>query len=64
MNETSVNASTPGSKGTHRWLAPELLLLSMKKNAQTKAPSVRPTKESDTYSFAMVVTEVTPKCLV
>lgn len=57
-NANSVNASTESGRGTLRWRAPELLQLSGKQDAKTQVP-VRPTKESDMYSFAMVVVEVT-----
>jgi len=57
-NVNSVNVSTPGGRGTLRWCAPELLVLSTKEEDQRKVLSVRPTRKSDSYSFAMVVIEI------
>ena len=60
----SVHASTPNGRGSTRWRAPELLVLSIRPKDQGKVKSVRPTKKSDVYSFAMVVTEVTVSCKI
>jgi serine/threonine protein kinase len=58
-NICSVNASTPNGRGSTRWRAPELLVLSIKPKDQDKAKSARPTNKSDVYSLAMVAIEVT-----
>ena len=60
MDDFSANASTPNGKGSTRWRAPELLELSIKVKNREKSKPVRPTNESDVYSLAMLVIEVTP----
>jgi len=58
MNDRSVSSSMANRGGSTRWLAPELLALSIKVINKGKAKATRPTKKSDVYSLAMVTIEV------
>jgi len=58
INDFSTNASIPNRRGSTRWRAPELLVLSTRVKDKGKAKAARPTNKSDACSLAIAVIEV------